>query len=122
MQQDQRQREAYEVSRLEANQMRSRWDNILLENESRWKNIEVDQDQRRSSEERRAAQVRVQLDELAGLVKQLSQEKDALWRVQNAQADAMKKWPRIWLEEIEKAIAHDPNQRRQPALVPVRED
>jgi len=52
----------------------------------------------------------------------LEQEKDTLWRIQNAQTDAMKKWPRIWLEEVEKAIAHNPNSRRQPTKVQVREE
>ena len=52
----------------------------------------------------------------------IEQEKDDLWRVQNAQADVMKSLPRIWMEEVEKARAHNPNSRRQPALVPVREE
>lgn len=49
-------------------------------------------------------------------------DKDTLWRVQTAQADALKQLPRMWLEEVEKAITNNPNRRRQPALVPIRED
>jgi hypothetical protein len=30
--------------------------------------------------------------------------------------------PLMWMEEVEKAIAQNPNRRRQPALVPVREE
>jgi hypothetical protein len=59
---------------------------------------------------------------LREVVDKLGGESDALWRVQAAQSDAMKKLPRIWLEEVEKAIAHNPDSRRQPALVPVRDE
>ena len=57
----------------------------------------------------------------AALIK-IQEDKDMLWRVQTAQADAIKLIPRIWLEEIEKAIAQNPNRRRQPTMVPVREE
>jgi hypothetical protein len=56
------------------------------------------------------------------IINDLKQEKDTLERIQAAQADAIKQWPRIWLEEVEKAINQNPNRRRQPALVPVREE
>lgn len=121
-QMENQQREASENARIETGQMRTRWDNFLLESDKRWKNYEVDRDQRWSSAERRERQVLEQLQTLTEGLKELEQERDTLWRIQNAQADAMKKLPRIWLEEVEKAIAHNPNSRRQPTMVKVREE
>ena len=57
-------------------------------------------------------------DELERLTTELNQ----LTRVQAAQSEAIKKWPLTWLEEVEKALDQNPNRRRQPALVPVREE
>jgi chromosome segregation ATPase len=121
-QMEQQQREASELARVEAGQMRSRWEAFLLEDDKRWKNQEVESDQRWSGAERSERKILEQLRELSESIQALESEKDTLWRIQNAQADAMKKWPRIWLEEVEKAIAHNPDSRRQPALVPVREE
>ncbi len=117
-----RQREASEMSRLEIARMGSRWDEFLLEQDKQWKNYEIDQEQRLASMQRRHQDFLVQLHELQELTDKLGSESDALWRVQTAQADAMKKLPRIWLEEVEKAIAHNPDSRRQPALIPVRDE
>ena len=116
------QREAAELARVEANQLRSKWDKFMLENDKRWKNNEVDQEQRWSGAQRRETKVQERIRDLTELVEAIQQDKDTLWRVQNAQAEAMKKWPRIWLEEVEKARTHNPNSRRQPTLVPVREE
>jgi chromosome segregation ATPase len=114
--------EASEMSRLELGRMRSRWDEFLLEHDKQWKNYEIDQEQRWASTQRRHQEILMQLHELQELSDQLGSESEALWRVQTAQADAMKKVPRIWLEEVEKAIAHNPDSRRQPALIPVRDE
>jgi chromosome segregation ATPase len=121
-QMDTRQNEAMELTRVEANRMKTLWDAYLTENEKLRTNFEVDQEQRWSGAQRREKQILEQIYELEQLVEQIQQDKDTLWRVQSAQSDAMKKWPRILLEEVEKAIAHNPETRRQPALVPVRED
>jgi chromosome segregation ATPase len=114
--------EASEMSRLELSRMRSRWDEFLVAHDKQWKNYEVDQEQRWASIQRRHQELLGQLHELQELSNQLGSESEALWRVQSAQADAMKKVPRIWLEEVEKAIAHNPDSRRQPALIPVRDE
>ena len=121
-QMDTRQNEAMELTRVEANRMKTLWDAFVTANEKLRTNFEVDQEQRWSGAQRREKQILEQIYELEQLVEQIQQDKDTLWRVQSAQADAMKKWPRILLEEVEKAIAHNPETRRQPALVPVRED
>ena len=121
-QMDIRQNEAMELTRVEANRMKTLWDNFIAENEKVRRNFEVDQEQRWLGAQRREKAVQEQLYELEQLIEQIQQDKETLWRVQSAQADAMKKWPRILLEEVEKAIAHNPETRRQPALVPVREE
>lgn len=119
---EKQQREAAELARIEANQMRSRWDKFALDNDKRWTNYVVEQEQLWSGSNRREKQNQERLRELAELIEGIKQDKDTLWRVQTAQAEAMKKWPRIWLEEVEKAKTHNPNSRRQPDLVPVREE
>ncbi len=119
---EKQQREAAELARIEANQMRSRWDKFAKENEKRWTNYIVEQEQLWAGSNRREKQLQERLLELDELIEGIKQDKDTLWRVQTAQGEAMKKWPRIWLEEVEKAKTLNPNSRRQPDLVPVREE
>ncbi len=121
-QMDTRQNEAMELTRVEANRMKTLWDAYVTENEKIRTNFEVDQEQRWSGAQRREKQILEQIFEIQQMDEKIQTDKDTLWRVQSAQSDAMKKWPRILLEEVEKAIAHNPETRRQPALVPVRED
>jgi hypothetical protein len=117
-----RQNEVMELTRVEANRIKSLWDNFVAEDEKQRRTFEVDQDQRWAGAQRREKRMLEQIEELSQIIEQIEQDKDTLWRVQSAQADAMKKWPLILLEEVEKAIAHNPETRRQPALVPVREE
>jgi chromosome segregation ATPase len=119
---EQQQREASEMARVEANRIRSLWDNFLLEQEKQWKTVELDREQRWSTSQRHEKELREQLLEIEGAIEKISQDKDTIWRVQNAQADAVKKLSRIWAEEVEKAITHNPNSRRQPTAVQVREE
>ncbi len=119
---EKQQREATEILRVETSRMQSRWDDFRHENDKRWKSQTVDTEQRWNTFNRHEREIRemiVLIDEKIG---KLEQEKDLLWRVQTAQADALKTFPRIWLEEVEKAVQQNPNRRRQPALVPVREE
>jgi len=119
---EKQQRESAELIRVETNRMLARWDEFRLENDKRWKNEEVDREQRWTTVNRHEREMREQITLLEDLVSKLKEEKDLLWRVQTAQADALKQWPRIWLEEVEKAIEQNPNRRRQPALVPIQEE
>lgn len=119
---EKQQREAAELLRVETGRMQSRWDDFKQENDKRWKNQQVDDEQRWATVNRHERELREQLSEMEDLLEKLEQEKDMLYRIQTAQADALKQFPRLWLEEVEKAIAQNPNRRRQPALVPVREE
>jgi chromosome segregation ATPase len=119
---ERRQREASELARVEANQLQLKWENFNAENDKQRKNFEVDQEQRWSRTQRSQRQILEQIREVAEEIAEIQQDKETLWRVQSAQQDAMKKWPRILLEEVEKAKAMDPNSRRQPTRVPIRED
>lgn len=119
---DKQQQEASELIRIETHRMRSRWDDFLLENDKTWKSFEVDVEQRWTAANRHESELREAIDQVEALVKTLQDEKESLKRVQNAQSDAIKQIPRIWLEHVEKAIEQNPNRRRQPALVPVREE
>jgi chromosome segregation ATPase len=121
-QMEQQQREASELLRVEAHRLQSRWDDFLLEHDKKWKNFEFDSEQRWIAANRQSKQLQEQLVGLDGSIDELKQDKELLWRVQTAQADAIKKIPLMWMEEVEKAIAQNPNRRRQPALVPVREE
>ncbi|MBX3055504.1 MAG: hypothetical protein KF770_03440 [Anaerolineae bacterium] len=119
---EKQQRESAELLRVETGRMLARWDEFRLENDKRWKNEDVDREQRWATVNRHEREMREQITLLEEALGKLKEEKELLWRVQNAQADALKQWPRIWLEEVEKAIEQNPNRRRQPALVPIQED
>lgn len=119
---EKQQREATELLRIETSRMESRWEEFRQNNDKRWKNEEVDREQRWASTNRHEREMREQITLLEEMANKLKEEKELLWRVQTAQADALKQLPRIWLEEVEKAIEQNPNRRRQPALVPVQEE
>ncbi len=119
---EKQQREASEVLRVETHRLQSRWDNFRQENEKHWRTFETDTEQRWSAASRMDKQLHEQIHELETTLANLEHQKNTLDRIQAAQADAIKKLPMIWLEEVEKAIAQDPNRRRGPALVQVRED
>lgn len=115
-------REATEATRIESNRMQTRWDNFIVEMENRWRTFKVDLEQSTSTSDRRLRAIETMLTELQMFSKELEREKDAIWRVQTAQLDAIKQLPRLWLTEVEKARAMDPERRREPSLVPVDED
>ncbi len=119
---EQQQRETSELARVEINRMQTRWDNFVVDSNKRWKSFEVDIDQRLTSSNRHERQLREQMSLIEERVEEMEREQEKVWRVQGAQADAIKQLPRIWQEEIEKTLANDPNRRRQPALVPVRDE
>jgi DNA repair exonuclease SbcCD ATPase subunit len=119
---EQQQRETSEIARLESNRMRALWDEYSQELEKRWKNLQVDQDQRWSAFNRNNSRLEEQLAALEELVEAGKQEIASIWRVQTAQSETIRRLPQIWMEAVEKAIAHDPSSRRQPALVQVREE
>ncbi len=120
---EQQKREASEMLRLESNRMQSRWDGFLLEIQEKLKNFELELNQKwqafeleneqKWSSARRSEQLR--REELASvdeLIQKLQQDnRNLIWRVQAAQADAIKKWPRLLMEEVEKAVELNPNRR-----------
>ncbi|GMQ78833.1 MAG: hypothetical protein BMS9Abin02_1373 [Anaerolineae bacterium] len=117
-----RQKESQEKVRVETIRMQAILDNYKTENEKARKNFEVEIDQGWSNAARREAELSNQIEGILNDLKTLIQEKDRLWRVQAAQSEALKKLPLTWLEEVEKAMDHDPDSRRSPALIPVREE
>lgn len=119
---EQQQRDTAELLRVEHSRLHSQWETFLLENDKKWRTFEVEIEQRWSGLNRQGRQILEQITLLEEQIKQVEQDKETLWRVQTAQADALKQWPRLWLEEVEKAVSRNPNRRRQPALVPVREE
>lgn len=119
---EKQQREANELVRVESKRMESRWEQFLGEDARKWKNFEADALQRLSINDRRERELREQIHALEEELERLGQELSQTLRVQLAQSEAIKKWPLTWLEEVEKAIEQNPNRRRQPALVPVREE
>jgi len=121
-QMENQQHEAAELIRIEAQRMQSRWDDFLNEEDKKWKNLGVDTEQRWATLNRHIRTILEQITVMEESLKQLEQDKDLLWRVQSAQADALKQFPLTWLEEVEKVIQQNPHRRRQPDLVPVREE
>lgn len=119
---EQQQREATELLRVETNRLQARWDEFLLDNTKSLKQFRVDIDQRWASTNRTEKQAHEKLLELEERLILVKEEKDLLTRVQAAQVNAIRKFPNIWIEEVEKAKAQDPNRRRQPALTVVPEE
>ncbi len=119
---EQQQREANELVRVESKRMESRWEQFTQEDARKWKNFEADSLQRLSINDRRERELREQIIALEEELERLTVELTTIVRVQTAQSEAIKKWPLAWLEEVEKALDQNPNRRRQPALVPVREE
>ncbi len=116
------QREAAESLRIESNRMQSRWDDFTTNHEQRWRNSDVDREQRWSTLNRHIREILEQLTVVEETITKIEDDKDLIWRVQTAQADALKQLPRLWMESVEQAIEQNPNRKRQPALVPVREE
>jgi hypothetical protein len=119
---EQMQQEATEMLRIELNRMQSRWDTFVQKDEQKWKSAEVDIQQRWEAAARDTMAADERMLEIEEKLLAFDDDKDTLWRIQTAQADAIKKLPRLWLEEIENAKAQDPKRRRQPTVVPVREE
>lgn len=116
------QREAAESLRIESTRMQSRWDDFTNNNEQRWRNSDVDREQRWSTLNRHIREILEQMTIVEETITKIEDDKDLIWRVQTAQADALKQLPRLWMESVEQAIEQNPNRKRQPALVPVREE
>ncbi len=119
---EQRQKEVSELARVEFRRMEGRWSGFVSERDKLWKNFEVDMQQRWQNIARNERQVREQISVLEVKFDELNRELETLWRLQSAQTDAIKQFPRVWQEEVERTLANDPSRRRQPALVPVSED
>lgn len=127
---EQQKREASEMLRVESNRTQSRWDGFLLEVQEKLKNFELELNQKwqtfeieneqKWSAARRSDQLRH--EELAAvdeLIQKLQQDnRNLIWRVQAAQADAIKKWPRLLMEEVEKAVELNPNRRLATSAAP----
>jgi DNA repair exonuclease SbcCD ATPase subunit len=119
---EQLQREANEMVRVESKRLESRWVQFTDEDQRKWKNFEADVLQRQAISDRRERELRDQLHGLEEQLDTLQQDLAQFLRIQTAQSEAIKKWPLTWLDEIEKAIEQNPNRRRQPTLIPIREE
>ncbi|MEM7332198.1 MAG: hypothetical protein AAF490_08905 [Chloroflexota bacterium] len=116
------QREATEMLRVESRRMQKRWDDFVLDNQKRLKNYEIESEQLWATANRHEREMREQITHVEEAINKLDQEKDLLFRIQNAQSDALKLFPRLWADEVQKAIDNDPNRRRQPTLVQINEE
>ena len=131
---EQQKREASEMLRVETNRMQARWDGFLLEIQEKLKNFELDlsqkwqafefENEQKWSGARRSEQLwREELASVDELIQKLQQDnRNLIWRVQAAQADAIKKWPRLLMEEVEKAVELNPNRRLSSAAATPRAD
>jgi len=127
---EQQKREASEMLRLESNRMQGRWDGFLLEVQEKLKNFEIDyaqkwqtfelENEQKWSAARRSEKLwREEITAVDELIQKLQQDnRNLIWRVQNAQADAIKKWPRLLMEEVEKAVEINPNRRLTSVTAP----
>ncbi len=116
------QREVSELNRVEAQRLSNQWEAFRSENEKFWSKVDVDTGQRQASLDRRMRELAASLQDTKDALADLQHEKDTLLRMQTAQSDAIKRFPTLWLEEVEKAIANDPNRRRSAASAPTPDE
>lgn len=127
---EQQKREASEMLRLESNRMQARWEGFLLEVQEKLKNFEIDfgqkwqayelESEQKWSAARRSEKLwREEISAVDDLIQKLQQDnRNLIWRVQSAQADAIKQWPRLLMEEVEKAVEINPNRRLTSVTAP----
>jgi hypothetical protein len=113
---EQQKRESGEIVRQEMNRLQSRWDAIVSELQERLREFEVDQtlkwqafelayDQRWAAYRRSEPAWREQLSILENLIHRVQLDsRNLILRVQAAQVDAIKRWPLLLSEEVEKAV------------------
>jgi hypothetical protein len=112
--------------RLESNRMQSRWEtlaqetqerlkDIQFEQEQKWQGFELENEQKWTAARRNEQSWREQLSSIDDLIQRLQQDnRNLIWRVQAAQVDAIKRWPQLLMEEVEKAVDLNPNRRLAP--------
>jgi chromosome segregation ATPase len=122
---EQQKREASEMLRVETNRLQSRWDGLLQEVQDKLKSFELDlgqklqayelENEQKWSAARRNEQLwREEISAVDELIQKLQQDnRNLLMRVQTAQANAIKKWPRLLMEEVEKVVDSNPSRRLQ---------
>lgn len=127
---EQQKREASELLRLESNRMQAKWDGYLLEVQEKlksfelefgqkWQAFEMENEQKWSAARRSEKLWREEISAVDDLIQKLQQDnRNLIWRVQNAQADAIKKWPRLLMEEVEKAVEINPSRRLTSVTAP----
>lgn len=116
------QREESELNRVEGQRIRQQWEHFRSENEKFWTKVDVDMNQRQGALDRRIRELSALLHDSSEKIAALEIERDTLHRIQVAQADALKRFPRLWIEEVDKAIANDPNRRRSAAPGPIPDE
>jgi chromosome segregation ATPase len=127
---EQQKREASEILRVESNRMQSRWDGFMQEIQERLRTFELDLAQKMQTMEfendqkwaaaRRGEQLwREEIAAIDELIQKLQQDnRNMIMRVQTAQANAIKKWPRLLMEEVEKVVDTNLNRRVPAATAP----
>ncbi len=116
------QRENLEHNRVEVKRLQNQWAAFVEENDKKWRFIESEIQQRRAAQSEREKRSQIEYDKLEAELERLKQENEMLWRVQTAQADALKQFPRLWLEEVERTMEQNPYRRRQPTMARKLED
>jgi chromosome segregation ATPase len=123
---EQQKRETSEALRAESNRIQSRWDSVLQEVQDKLKGFELDlgqkwqafelENERKWTDARRGEQSwREQFAAVEELIQRLQQDnRNLIWRVQTAQIDAIKKWPLLLMEEVERAIEVNLNRPLAP--------
>jgi chromosome segregation ATPase len=123
---EQQKRESSELLQLESTRMQSRWESAVQEIQARlkdfefelaqkWQGFELENEEKWTAARRNEQAWREQLLSIDDLIQRLQQDnRNLIWRVQAAQVDAIKKWPLLLMEEVEKAVDLNPNRRLAP--------
>lgn len=123
---EQQKRESSEMLQLESTRMQSRWESAAREIQTKlkefefelaqkWQGFELENEQKWTAARRNEQAWREQLLSIDDLIQRVQQDnRNLIWRVQAAQVDAIKKWPLLLMEEVEKAVDLNPNRRLAP--------
>jgi len=119
---EQQQRETSELLRVESSRLRSEWEQFAAQSDKVRSQRDVANDQRWSTFERREKDLLRLLETTRGDLGELRRAIATIHRVQEAQTETMRQLPRVWLQNVERASKHDPDERRNPANVTITEE
>lgn len=123
---EQQKRDSTEMLRAETSRMQSQWDSTLQEIQERlrefeldfahkWQALEFDHHQKWAASSRNEQAWQDHLSRVENLIRKVQiDSRDFVLRVQAAQVDAIRRWPTLLSEEVERVMEHSPHRPLTP--------